>query len=292
MVGGTGVRLAPTSVVRDAEFFVCLDAETGGGPDALVRLASAVRREWLAALYPRAVEETTELVFDDARGRVVERTRTRYRDLVLDESVRTAVDRTAAGALLAAAVTRAPETMVPPDARALAVLSRLGFLAAAMPELALPREPLASYAAALRDLCAGHLSVAELRRADVAAAVEATLIPAQRAALRRDAPTHHRLPSGRLAPIAYHADRPPRVAARIQEVFGMVDTPRVAGGRVPLVVELLAPNGRPVQVTEDLASFWRTTYADVRKQLRGRYPKHAWPENPHDAPPVGRRGRA
>jgi ATP-dependent helicase HrpB len=171
------------------------------------------------------------------------------------------------------------------------VLSRLGFLAAAMPELSLQRERRALHAEALRVACAGCASVTELRRVDLAAIITGLLTLAQQHALRRDAPTHHRLPSGRLAPIAYHADRPPSVAARIQELFGLASAPRLAAGRVPLVIEVLAPNGRPVQVTDDLASFWRTTYAAVRKQLRGRYPKHAWPENPHDAPPARRRPR-
>ena len=76
------------------------------------------------------------------------------------------------------------------------------------------------------------------------------------------------------------------VAARIRELFGLAATPRVAAGRVPLVLELLAPNARPVQVTDDLPSFWRTTYPEVRKVLRGRYPKHAWPEDPAAATPV------
>ena len=89
----------------------------------------------------------------------------------------------------------------------------------------------------------------------------------------------------------YPPERPPVVAARIQELFGLAVTPRLGGGRVPLVVELLAPNGRPAQVTDDLASFWRTTYADVRKELRGRYPKHDWPEDPTTAVPRSRPGR-
>jgi ATP-dependent helicase HrpB len=106
--------------------------------------------------------------------------------------------------------------------------------------------------------------------------------------LAREAPADYRLPSGRTTPIRYAPDRPPVVAARIQELFGLATTPRLAGGRVALVVELLAPNNRPVQVTDDLASFWRTTYAEVRKQLRGRYPKHDWPEDPSRATPTSR----
>ena len=110
----------------------------------------------------------------------------------------------------------------------------------------------------------------------------------QRHALDREAPSRLTLPSGRSVAIAYAADRPPAAAARIQEVFGLAATPRLGGGRVPLVLELLAPSQRPVQITDDLASFWRTGYAEVRKQLRGRYPKHAWPEDPTTAEPTSR----
>jgi ATP-dependent helicase HrpB len=88
----------------------------------------------------------------------------------------------------------------------------------------------------------------------------------------------------------YEDGQPPAVAARIQELFGLTATPRLAAGRVPLVIHLLAPNQRAVQITDDLDSFWRTTYAEVRKQLRGRYPKHDWPEDPRTARPTARVG--
>jgi ATP-dependent helicase HrpB len=113
----------------------------------------------------------------------------------------------------------------------------------------------------------------------------------QRQALEREAPSHWTLPSGRRVPVAYDRDRPPAVAARIQEVFGLAATPRLAAGRVPIVLELLAPSGRPMQVTSDLASFWRTTYAQVRAELRGRYPRHPWPDDPTTAPPTSRAKR-
>ena len=114
------------------------------------------------------------------------------------------------------------------------------------------------------------------------------LTHAQRAALDHEAPAQYRVPSGRMTSVAYADGKPPAVAARIQELFGLTSTPRLAGGRVPLVIELLAPNHRPVQITDDLESFWRTTYPEVRKQLRGRYPKHVWPEDPFTEPPTSR----
>jgi ATP-dependent helicase HrpB len=111
-------------------------------------------------------------------------------------------------------------------------------------------------------------------------ALRAQLLPGQLRALDHEAPERLRLPSGRLAPLVYERGKPPSLAARIQDLFGLATTPRLAGGRVRVVVEILAPSNRPVQVTDDLDSFWKRTYPEVRKQLRGRYPKHAWPESP------------
>ena len=292
MVGGTGVSLAPSSVVREAELFVCVDVERGGHAarrDPQVRLASAIRADWLRAAYPDAHTHTRELRFDETRERVVVRTRHCYRDLVLEESVRTDVDRdrAAASRLLAAEAVRRPEVAAGPRAND-DLLDRLRFLAESMPELGLPADSRSLLAPALEALAAGAVSFAELRTRDVAGAIRGLLSPVQRQALGRDAPTHYTLPTGRRAAITYGAGRAPTVAARLQEIFGVSETPRLAAGRVPLVVELLAPNQRPVQVTDDLASFWRTTYAEVRRQLRGRYPKHAWPDDPTTAKPTGR----
>ncbi len=289
MVGGTGVLIAPASVVREAELFVAVDLEGGGRhPDAVVRIASAVRRERLEALFPGAVVDDVELVFDAGREAVVERRRERYADLVLVESLRTGVDRARAGELLATAATDDATLLGRLAERAAALLARLRFLARAMPDLALPDDLLAD---AVRACAAGRRSMAELRAADLDGAVRGLLSHAQRSALEREAPARYRLPTGREAPVTYDTDRPPSVSARIQELFGLLETPRLAAGRVPLVVQLLAPNQRPVQVTDDLASFWRTTYFDVRRQLRGRYPKHAWPDDPLSAPPTARTAR-
>jgi ATP-dependent helicase HrpB len=297
MVGGGGVVLAPESVVREDDLFVAVDLEGGGRrPDAVVRVASAVRREWLAALFPGAVTTEAALVFDDARGAVVERRRERYADLVLAETMRSDVDRARAGALLADTVIADPALLTRVAADQAPLLARLRFLAHFMPDCGLPGDPLPLVAEAIRACAAGRRSMAELLATDLGGALRGLLTHAQRTTLERDAPSRFRLPTGREVPIAYEPDRPPWVSARIQELFGLRATPRLAGGRVALVVHLLAPNRRPVQVTDDLASFWRTTYSEVRKQLRGRYPKHAWPQDPLAARPTRRlevgKGRA
>src|SRR5262249_7480411 len=164
----------------------------------------------------------------------------------------------------------------------------LPFRAPSSPAGAAPARPPRWVAEALRPAPAGRRSRPELPAPDPGGALRGLLTHAQRTALERDAPSRFRLPTGREVPIAYEPDRPPWVSARIQELFGLRATPRLAGGRVALVVHVLAPHRRPVQVTDDLASFWRTAYSEVRKQLRGRYPKHAWPEDPLAARPTGR----
>jgi ATP-dependent helicase HrpB len=100
------------------------------------------------------------------------------------------------------------------------------------------------------------------------------------------APTHLQVPSGSNIRIDYLDESAPAVSVRLQEVFGLYATPRIGGGRVPITFKLLSPAQRPVQVTRDLANFWRGSYADVRKAMRGRYPKHYWPENPLEAEPT------
>ena len=157
-----------------------------------------------------------------------------------------------------------------------------------MPALDWPADTEAFLAAAVVALCSGRRSFAELRRAEVLPLLRGLLSAAQLRALERQAPERYQLPSGRETRIEYDSEKPPTIAARIQELFGLTATPRLANGQVPLVVQLLAPNQRPVQITDDLQSFWRSTYPEVRKLLRGRYPKHAWPEDPLTAPPTSR----
>jgi len=253
-----------------------------------VRVASAIDRAWLEEMFPHAVRKHDVLEFDIEQERVVSRERELFHDLVLAERVRVDVERGAAGPVLAEAARRDPVRAAAVGEGEHTFLTRIQFLQRAMPELDLPADVDALLADAVVSLCDGKRSFAELRRADVLAVLRGLLSHRQIEALEREAPTRFALPTGRSASIAYHAGRPPSFAARIQEVFGLRGTPRLAGGRVPLVIELLAPNQRPVQITDDLGSFWRSTYPEVRRELRGRYPRHAWPEDPLTAPPTSR----
>ncbi|MGB6450155.1 MAG: ATP-dependent helicase C-terminal domain-containing protein, partial [Steroidobacteraceae bacterium] len=127
-----------------------------------------------------------------------------------------------------------------------------------------------------------------LGRVPLIDALQALLSWEQRQQLDRLAPTQLQVPSGSQVRVDYLDESAPSVSVRLQEVFGLTETPRVGGGRIPVTFKLLSPAQRPVQITRDLASFWRGAYAEVRKDLRGRYPKHYWPENPLEAEPTRR----
>jgi ATP-dependent helicase HrpB len=129
---------------------------------------------------------------------------------------------------------------------------------------------------------------ADVERVDLADALLSLLDWRQRRALDELAPTHIEVPTGSRVAVDYGDPESPALAVRLQELFGSSDTPAVFGGRVPVTLHLLSPAHRPVQVTRDLAGFWRTSYFDVRKDLRGRYPKHEWPEDPLAAQPTRR----
>jgi ATP-dependent helicase HrpB len=134
----------------------------------------------------------------------------------------------------------------------------------------------------------GKTALQQIGADDLAAALDALLPWTLRKRLDAEAPTHFNAPSGSQVPIDYEAEEGPKLSIRVQELFGLAVHPGIAGGRVPLVIELLSPAHRPVQVTRDLPGFWRGSYKDVRTDLRGRYPKHPWPENPLTAPATRR----
>ena len=285
MVGGSGVTLDRARVVREEELFVAVDLDAGPRrerSEARVRVASAIERGWLEEMFPSAVRVVGETVFDPIAERVVERKQVLYEDLVLEEVVHRDVDGQAAGERVAAEAKRDPAKALAVGAEAQSLLERVGFLAGAAPELGLPESVEDLLRGVIDVLAVGTRSFAELREKDLVRALRSQLSPRQLRALERDAPERYPLPSGRSARIAYPPSKPPVLSARIQDLFGLAATPRLAGGRVPMVLEILAPNHRPVQTTDDLESFWRRTYPEVRKQLRGRYPKHAWPESPLD----------
>ncbi len=177
------------------------------------------------------------------------------------------------------------ERLFPLDGEAGQLLARLRFCLHVRPAEEWP-EWITMPQQLLELWCQGRRSFEALRKLDVAADLLARLPWALRKIMEQVAPDRMRVPSGAMIRLQYSGGQPPGLAARIPPMFGMMNTPKLGG--VPITVHLLAPNGRPAQVTQDLASFWANTYTDVRKDLRGRYPKHAWPEDPSEAIPENR----
>ncbi len=283
MVGGRGVRLAEESTVLDPELFLALDLDAGRSvpqSEALVRLASEIDPSWLPA---DALRTSLDIEFDLERERVVAWKRTRYEDLILSEAEAPVSAGEAEPVLVQAAAERLDRALPLDDPEVTGFLARVRCLREWMPELGLPAFDTEELRNLLPALAAGKRSFAELRRAPLLDALRGVLSWQQLQALDREAPERLEVPSGSRIRIDYEPGRPPVLAARIQELFGLAETPRLAAGRIPVLMHLLAPNHRPQQVTHDLRSFWENTYPQVRRELQGRYPKHAWPEDPWTA---------
>jgi ATP-dependent helicase HrpB len=291
MVGGRGVRLDPSSRVRQGELFLAIrlrddSRRARSRGEARVQIAGAIEPEWLAALSPTAVTEDRAVRFDRERGRAVAVVTIRYFDLAIREETHGAVDRETASASLAAALSDEAESIVRADPEAARWLDRLDFLRGLVPSL--PELGAEALAEILNQACTGVVTIKDLRARSMVPFLLAKLGSTAVRTLNELAPEFLVVPSGSRIPVLYQAGQPPTLAVRIQELFGWHETPRIAGGSYPLLLHLLGPNYRPVQVTCDLRSFWTTTYLQVRKDLRGRYPKHHWPEDPWTARPASR----
>ena len=252
------------------EFMVAVDAEDRKDkPLPLIRMTARIAPEWLIDLFPDQVRENSGVTWNRADERVEAVSALLYDQLVIQDSRGAAPEAAAAAELLAQKALEAGiERFV--DMNALAdFLGRVEFAALEPPDV--PQ--------ALRELCWGLRSFAELKRAaaDFPGMLEQK-VGTQR--LNEIAPERIRLQKGRQTKVHYERGKPPWIASRLQDFFGMRDTPRIGPGRTPVVVHLLAPNQRAVQTTTDLAGFWERLYPQVRRELMRRYPRHAWPERP------------
>lgn len=283
MIGGRGLSISERSVLRDDEFFVAVLAE-GGRAGALsesqVRWASRVEVKWLEELWPGSVRRERGARFDAASERVQGVERRLFGDLLVEEKLGFEVDPAEAEAALAAACRADPRNALPRTEEFREFCVRWRCIAEWRPELGLPALDDQALGEAAAAACAGKRTLAEVRNGPIAEVLLGGLDRRQRHVLENEMPLRLSLPSGKSARVRYEVGRPPVISARVQDFFGLTDTPTIAGGKVACVVEILAPNYRPVQVTQDLRSFWKNTYQQVRKDLRNRYPKHNWPEKP------------
>ncbi|MBF5041191.1 ATP-dependent helicase HrpB [Aggregicoccus sp. 17bor-14] len=285
LFGGGTATLSELSVVHEPELMVAVDAEERAGKGAVVRLASAVEPEWLLDLYPEALEELDALQWNADARRVERVTRLAYGNLVLEETRTVAPpSEEAARVLVDAALAAGPERFA--SAEALEQWrTRVGLLASAFPEAGFPSVDAAFVRDALASLCVGARSFADLEGVSLIDALQARLTSEQARLLANHVPERVTLPGGRGVKVHYEQGKPPWVESRLQDFFGLAQGPSVCAGRVPLVLHLLAPNMRAVQVTTDLAGFWERHYPAIRKELCRKYPRHSWPEDPRHAQP-------
>jgi ATP-dependent helicase HrpB len=268
MSTGTSAELAGAS--PRYEFMVAVDAEDRKEKALpLIRITSRIEPEWLIDLFTDRVKDQSSVVWNRVAERVDAMSALLYDELVIQESRGTVPDAQAAADLLAQKALEAGiERFVDIDALS-ELKGRVEFAGLEMPD----------GEQTLRELCGGLRSFAELKKAatDFAAVLERK-IGGRR--FHELAPPTIRLQKGRETRVHYERGKPPWIASRLQDFFGMHETPRIGPNRTPVVIHLLAPNQRPVQTTSDLAGFWERLYPQVRRELMRRYPKHAWPERP------------
>jgi ATP-dependent RNA helicase HrpB len=278
---GRGVVLPAEDALAGEDFIVA--ALTGGaGPDDVIYLAAAIEAATIDAHFGDQIEHTTVVEWDRSSRSVRCELRQTLGAIVLARHPSADVDAGRVAATLLDGLRTEGIGALPWPEAANRLRERVTFLHtldAEWPDLAgiALTERMDHWLAPWLE---GITSLDALRALDLHRVLMASLEPGQRARLDALAPTHVDVPSGSRIPIDYSDPAAPVLAVRLQEVFGMLDTPRLAGGRIPLTLKLLSPAMRPVQVTRDLASFWRSGYFDVKKDLKGRYPKHYWPDDP------------
>lgn len=254
----------------------------------MVRQACEITEDDITAVFPGSIQRRELLSYDAQRQVVNQAVAWYYRDLSLRMAHDAKADPAAVSACLANALRPEATNLIHADETAGNWLSRCAWLATAMPELKLPAFTDVDFATLIDELCAGCRARAEVLAKPKLPWLESRLSYEQQRAVAEYAPADLLVPSGSRIKLAYQDSGAPILAVRLQELFGLNETPRLASGRVPVLLHLLGPNYRPEQVTSDLASFWKNTYPQVRKDLRNRYPKHSWPEDPLSAPAVAK----
>jgi ATP-dependent helicase HrpB len=290
LASGRGGNVDPASSLAREPFLTVAEL-TGAAAASRIVLAAPITLAEIEARFAGKIENRDTVTFDTASASLRARRSRRLGALVLAEQIKQVTPDADTAKVLAQGLVSSGLDKLPWSKAALQFRTRVEFLRKAegdeWPDLSnegLERaltdwlEPLLADKTARGDIGADELSEA----------VTALVPWALRRRLDAESPTHFTAPTGSSVPIDYEAEQGPTISIRVQEMFGLAKHPAIAGGRVPLVIELLSPGHKPVQITRDLPGFWRGSYADVRTDLRGRYPRHPWPDDPMSAPPTRR----
>jgi len=290
---GRGAFFAEPQSLAKSEYLVIPELE-GSEKEARIWLGAPVTATDLERHLSDVIVSTAEIRWDSRQQAVIARRQRRLGALVLADEALREPDAVALTAAMLAGIRELGLTALPWTTELRQWQARVLLCRGTEPD---SREPwpdvsdtalLATLGSWLGPWLDGVSRASHIRHIDLAAALRALLTWPQQQRLDELAPTHLTVPSDSRIPIDYLDGPVPSLSVRLQEVFGLTATPRVGGGRVPLLLKLLSPARRPVQVTQDLASFWNTAYHEVRRELKGRYPRHYWPEDPHQAEPTKR----
>ncbi|HMK37950.1 MAG TPA: ATP-dependent helicase HrpB, partial [Bacteroidota bacterium] len=293
MVNGSGAVLPERSVLGREEFLAVAGVD-GLGTEVRIFLASPVGREDLAGAFPESIVEEDQVFWDQSAGAVVARRVRRLGAMIMEARAVPVRGDAASGAMIDGIRTAGPRAL-PWEKESESLRSRSewlrlhGLVGPEWPDLSDAR-----LAATLSDwlgpFLGGITRLSQLRNLNMVSLLRGFFTHSQWTDLSRLAPETITVPTGSKIRLDYASGDLPVLSVRLQEMFGQTDTPQVAGGRSSVLIHLLSPAGRPLAVTRDLRSFWNNAYQDVRKEMRGRYPRHVWPEDPLAATPT-RRGK-
>jgi ATP-dependent helicase HrpB len=289
LANGRGGQIEPHERLARADFIVAADLQ-GAAQNARITLAAELDRADLEADFAARITEETEVAFDAASDSVRARHVRRYGRLILSDRPIERPDPQAVASALLSGIRQKGFGALPVSKQTQQMRARAAFARRADPDW-----PDLSDATLLKSLetwlypsLIGKRSLASITAGDVGEALDALIDWPTRQRLEVLAPTHFAAPSGSNVPIDYDSENGPTLSIRVQELFGLDRHPSIADGRVPLLVELLSPAHRPIQITRDLPGFWRGSWRDVKSDLKGRYPKHPWPDDPLSAPATAR----
>lgn len=280
LVHGRRGTLTRESVAQHASLFVAAEVREIEGRDkevnTLLTLATVVEPDWLRELFPEDINGQMRVFFDATARRVYAEEQVRFRDLALETHSVEPPPLEAAARLLADEVLAGRLQLKTWDHGVEQWIVRLNLLAKWCPDLELPPFTDEAKRNVVEQLCHGEFTYKGIKDREVQPVVRGWLSGQQQSLLAKHAPERLEFANGRHPKVVYVPDAPPHIALRIQELYGVTQTPRIALGRVPVVVHILTPGMKPVQITQDLASFWREHYPKLKQELQRRYPKHEW----------------
>jgi ATP-dependent helicase HrpB len=290
LANGRGAKLELTSALSREEYLAVAEI-AGAAQEGRILLAAKISEAEITARFPDKIRQTEEAVFDPKVRAVRGRAARKYMSLVLSERPLKVEASDGTAKALAVGIASLGIDQLPFTAATERWLERLRFLRAAegneWPDVS-PQALAENIETWLAPFLAGKTSLVEISAGDVSNALHALLPHDLARRLDAEAPDRFTAPTGSELPIDYSAEAGPTISVKVQELFGLSKHPSVARGKIPLVLSLLSPAGRPIQVTRDLPAFWRGSWSDVKKEMRGRYPRHVWPDDPAFATPTRR----